>query len=62
MAQSKHYCAICDTHFGGPPNNITPEQHADTAHDGGLFKGIRNGNYKDWQRRQKTRFSNFYRD
>jgi len=48
MPQSQHYCAECDTHFGGPPNNISPEQHADIAHDGGLFVGVVDGSYKDW--------------
>lgn len=51
MAIAKHYCACCDTHFGGPPNNITPEEHADIAHDSGVFKGIENGNKKDWERK-----------
>lgn len=55
MARANHYCADCDTHFGGPPNYVTPEEHADIAHDGGLFRGIRNGNYKDWQRREQFR-------
>lgn len=59
MARSKHYCADCDTHFGGPPNNVTPEQHAEVAHDGGIFRGIKDGNYKDWNRKQDYLFSNF---
>ena len=58
MAQASHYCRDCDTHFGGPPNNITPEEHAEIAHDGGIFRGIRNGNYKDWNRKKEHRFSN----
>lgn len=51
MAQAKHYCADCDTHFGGPPNNISPAEHADVAHGGGMFRGIENGNYKSWERK-----------
>lgn len=53
MARAKHYCADCDTHFGGPPNYVTPQEHADIAHDGGVFRGIENGNYEDWQRREQ---------
>ena len=48
MAESKHCCAECDTHFGGPPNDVTPEEHAEIAHEGGLFLGVKNGNWKDW--------------
>jgi hypothetical protein len=55
MAISKHYCATCDTHFGGPPNDVTPEEHADIEHNGSFFKGIVNGNYKDWQRKEQHR-------
>jgi len=57
MAKAKHYCASCDTHFGGPPNNITPQEHADIAHDSGIFKGIKNGTKKDWDRRQNHKHS-----
>lgn len=51
MARAKHYCRDCDTHFGGPPNSISPEEHADIAHEQGLFRGIRDGDKWDWQRR-----------
>lgn len=51
MAKSKHYCATCDTHFGGSPNYITPKEHADIAHDGGLCRGIKNGDWRDWKRK-----------
>jgi len=51
MAEANHYCADCDTHFGGPPNYVTPEEHADIAHNGGVFRGVRNGNYRDYERK-----------
>lgn len=59
MARAKHYCATCDTHFGSDPNNVTPEEHANIEHDGGMFRGVKNGNYKDWKRKQNHRKSNF---
>lgn len=46
MAEADHYCADCDTHF-----NASPEQHAETYHDGGIFRGVRNGNYRSYERR-----------
>lgn len=55
MAEAKHYCATCDTHFGGPPNYISPEEHANIAHEGGVFRGIENADWKDWERRQDFR-------
>lgn len=51
MAEANHYCADCDTHFGGPPNHMTPEEHADFTHGGGMFRGVRNGNYRDYERK-----------
>lgn len=51
MVESKHYCADCQTHFGGSPNYVTPEEHADIAHGGGWFRGIANGDFRDWTRR-----------
>jgi hypothetical protein len=56
MAQSKHYCADCETHFGGPPNYVTPEEHADHRHNGGLFRGVKNGNFRDWNRMERYRY------
>lgn len=50
MAKAQHYCQDCDTHFGGPPNFITPKQHADIAHNGGVFRGIKNGDFEKWNR------------
>lgn len=46
--KSDHYCADCKTHF-----TASLEQHAKTYHDGGIFRGIENGDYKDYQRQQK---------
>jgi len=43
MAEAKHYCADCDTHF-----RADPEQHAETYHDGGMFRGIEGGNKSDY--------------
>jgi len=48
MAESNHYCSDCDTHL-----RCDMETHADVAHDGGLFRGIENGDYKDYQRRKQ---------
>lgn len=55
MPRSKHYCADCDSHFGGPPNNVTPQEHADIEHNGSMFRGVENGSYKDWIRMKETR-------
>lgn len=46
--RAKHYCADCNTHY-----RASPRQHADTYHDGLLFRGIRNGNFRDYQNRQR---------
>lgn len=45
--RAKHYCADCDFHF-----RATPEQHADTYHGGGMFRGITNGNWRDYEFRK----------
>jgi hypothetical protein len=47
MMESKHYCASCETHF-----RASIEQHAETYHEGGLFEGIENGDFRDYERRQ----------
>ena len=47
MARARHYCRDCQTHF-----RVSPRQHADTAHQGGLFRGIVDGTWRDWRRRQ----------
>jgi hypothetical protein len=62
MARAKHYCADCDSHFGGSPNNITPEEHANIAHNSGMFRGVQNGNYKDWKRKQQFRRDKIFSD
>lgn len=59
MPKSRHYCADCDTHFGGPPDNITPEEHAEIEHNGGIFRGVEDGNYKDWKRKENYVEINF---
>ena len=41
--KSFHYCADCDTHF-----RASIEQHAETYHDSGLFRGVQNGDYTDY--------------
>lgn len=51
--RAKHYCDDCGFHF-----NADPEQHAETYHGGGLFRGITNGNWRDWNRRQRHRKNN----
>lgn len=28
------YCHDCETHGGGPPNHMSPQEHIDYAHDG----------------------------
>ena len=45
MAESKHYCRDCDTHL-----RCSIETHAEVAHDGFMFRGIENGDFRDWQR------------
>jgi len=50
MAVADHYCASCDTHY-----RADPEQHAETYHDGGIFRGIENGNWRDYERREQYR-------
>lgn len=45
MAESKHYCAECDTHL-----RCDPKEHADFAHEGYLFHGIENGDWRDYRR------------
>jgi hypothetical protein len=32
------------------------ETHAEVAHDGGVFRGIENGDYKDYQRREQYKW------
>lgn len=51
MASAEHYCHSCDTHYGGPPNFITPEEHAAVAHEDGVFLGIEGGDYRKYERR-----------
>jgi len=51
MAKANHYCAECDTHF-----RATVEQHANTYHNGGVFRGITDGNWRDWERKQQYRY------
>jgi hypothetical protein len=46
MAEAKHYCAECDTHF-----RVDPQEHADLEHDGYLFHGIENGDFRDYKRK-----------
>lgn len=50
MAEANYYCATCDTHFGGPPNNVTIEEHIEHAHDGGMARVIE-GTWRDWKRK-----------
>lgn len=42
MAEANHYCDDCETHF-----RASIEQHAKTYHDGGMFIGVENGNWRD---------------
>lgn len=49
MAESDHYCADCDTHF-----KADPKVHADAEHDGGFFRGVENGDWRDWDRMEFT--------
>ncbi|WP_200531577.1 MULTISPECIES: hypothetical protein [unclassified Halorubrum] len=48
--RAKHYCADCGWHF-----RVDPAVHADLEHDGGLFRGVVNGNFRDYERRQRFR-------
>jgi hypothetical protein len=48
MAKSKHYCADCGFHF-----RSSVEQHAESYHNGGVFRGIEGGDWKDWKRKQQ---------
>lgn len=36
MAEAEWYCHECETHGGGSPNFMTPAEHIDVAHDGGI--------------------------
>jgi len=45
MAEANHYCATCDTHF-----RASIEQHAETYHDDGIFRGIEDGTFQDYLR------------
>lgn len=44
MAESNHYCAECDTHL-----RCDPETHADFAHDGYMFQGVTDGDWRDYE-------------
>ena len=44
MAESNHYCSDCETHF-----RCSIERHAEVAHDGFMFRGVENGDWRDWQ-------------
>jgi len=50
--KSFHYCADCDTHF-----RASIDQHAETYHDDGLFRGVQNGDYEDYERQEQHRHS-----
>jgi hypothetical protein len=52
MSRAQHYCARCESHFGGPPNNVTPEEHQRIEHDGKPFDGERDGTAQDYHRKQ----------
>jgi hypothetical protein len=41
MARAKWYCNTCETYFGGAPNYISPKQHTDVSHDGGIIRAER---------------------
>lgn len=38
MATANWYCHECETFGGGMPNEMTPTEHIDFAHDGGIVK------------------------
>jgi hypothetical protein len=44
--KAKHYCADCETHF-----RASMEQHANTYHNGGVFRGVENGDWRDYERK-----------
>jgi hypothetical protein len=44
--RAKHYCADCNFHF-----RADPEVHAEVYHDNGLFRGIVDGDYRDYYRK-----------
>lgn len=44
MPEANHYCANCDTHF-----RVDIEQHAETYHDGGVFLGVEDGDFRDFE-------------
>lgn len=44
MPEGKNYCADCGFHF-----RDSIESHADTYHNGAIFRGVEDGNYKDYQ-------------
>lgn len=46
MARAEHYCADCGTHF-----QASIEEHARIEHDGGIFRGIENGDWRDYESR-----------
>lgn len=46
MPEAKHYCRDCDTHF-----NASIDKHSEVYHEGGVFRGLRNGNFRDYERR-----------
>lgn len=50
--RSNHYCDDCETHF-----RASMEKHAEVYHDGGLFRGIEGGDWRDYQRREDFRIN-----
>lgn len=56
MAEARHYCVECDTHFGGRPNYVSPEEHIDIAHEGCAARIVEDGDFRDWQRKEQFRF------
>ena len=58
MAKSTWYCADCETHGGGPPCEITFQEHIDIAHDGAIARGVAKGDYRDYQRKENFRVEN----
>lgn len=47
MARAQHYYIDCETHFGGPPNHVTPTEHVDIAHDCGIAQIVVDGNWTE---------------